>query len=157
DRHHDLRLAVAGVRHLDRCAGGGDGHVTRGGGVRGRGKTERPRGRPGDILPGRAGRRPGGGAPAAGGWPPAQGGTPPGRGCEAGELEPRQLEARRLVRAGYDDGHIDKVTCPSSLVYMLRLMTEPDLGILLALAYQEFVTELRQDLGERGFGDLAPS
>jgi DNA-binding MarR family transcriptional regulator len=36
-------------------------------------------------------------------------------------------------------------------------MTEPDLGILLALAFQEFVTELRQDLGERGFDDLARS
>lgn len=36
-------------------------------------------------------------------------------------------------------------------------MTEPDLGILLALAYQQFVTELHEDLGERGFGDLARS
>jgi len=36
-------------------------------------------------------------------------------------------------------------------------MSEPDLGILLALAYQEFVTELRQDLAERGFDDLARS
>jgi DNA-binding MarR family transcriptional regulator len=36
-------------------------------------------------------------------------------------------------------------------------MAEPDLGILLALAYQEFVTQLHQDLGERGFDDLARS
>jgi DNA-binding MarR family transcriptional regulator len=36
-------------------------------------------------------------------------------------------------------------------------MAEPDLGILLALAYQQFVTELHQDLGQRGFDDLARS
>jgi DNA-binding MarR family transcriptional regulator len=36
-------------------------------------------------------------------------------------------------------------------------MTEPDLGILLALAYQQFVSELHQDLAERGFDDLARS
>ena len=36
-------------------------------------------------------------------------------------------------------------------------MAEPDLGILLALAYQEFVSELHEDLAERGFGDLARS
>jgi DNA-binding MarR family transcriptional regulator len=36
-------------------------------------------------------------------------------------------------------------------------MTEPDLGILLALAYQQFVTELHEDLGERGYDDLARS
>jgi DNA-binding MarR family transcriptional regulator len=36
-------------------------------------------------------------------------------------------------------------------------VTEPDLGILLALAYQEFVTELHQALAERGFDDLARS
>jgi DNA-binding MarR family transcriptional regulator len=36
-------------------------------------------------------------------------------------------------------------------------MAEPDLGILLALAYQQFVTELHQDLGEHGFDDLARS
>lgn len=36
-------------------------------------------------------------------------------------------------------------------------MAEPDLGILLALAYQQFVTELHEDLGERGFADLARS
>jgi DNA-binding MarR family transcriptional regulator len=36
-------------------------------------------------------------------------------------------------------------------------MTEPDLGILLALAYQQFVTELHTDLAERGFADLARS
>jgi DNA-binding MarR family transcriptional regulator len=36
-------------------------------------------------------------------------------------------------------------------------MTEPDLGILLALAYQQFVAELHEDLGERGFGDLGRS
>ena len=35
-------------------------------------------------------------------------------------------------------------------------MTEPDLGVLLALAYQEFVRELHEDLAERGFDDLAP-
>jgi len=40
---------------------------------------------------------------------------------------------------------------------MLRLMTEPDLGILVALAYQEFVSELHADLAERGFDDLARS
>jgi DNA-binding MarR family transcriptional regulator len=36
-------------------------------------------------------------------------------------------------------------------------MAEPDIGILLALAYQQFVTELHEDLGERGFDDLARS
>jgi DNA-binding MarR family transcriptional regulator len=36
-------------------------------------------------------------------------------------------------------------------------MPQPDLGILLALAYQEFVRELHLDLGERGFDDLARS
>ena len=36
-------------------------------------------------------------------------------------------------------------------------MAEPDLGILLALAYQQFVTELHEDLGARGFTDLARS
>jgi DNA-binding MarR family transcriptional regulator len=36
-------------------------------------------------------------------------------------------------------------------------MAEPDLGILLALAYQEFVTQLHQDLGQRGFDDLSRS
>src|SRR3954449_12538087 len=36
-------------------------------------------------------------------------------------------------------------------------MTEPDLGILVALAYQEFVSELHADLAERGFDDLARS
>jgi DNA-binding MarR family transcriptional regulator len=36
-------------------------------------------------------------------------------------------------------------------------MAEPDLGILLALAYQQFVTELHEDLGGRGFDDLARS
>jgi DNA-binding MarR family transcriptional regulator len=36
-------------------------------------------------------------------------------------------------------------------------MPEPDLGILLALAYQEFVTELHEDLGTQGFADLARS
>ncbi|HET8666040.1 MAG TPA: helix-turn-helix domain-containing protein [Nocardioides sp.] len=36
-------------------------------------------------------------------------------------------------------------------------MTEPDLGILLALAYQQFVTELHEDLGRCGFDDLARS
>jgi DNA-binding MarR family transcriptional regulator len=36
-------------------------------------------------------------------------------------------------------------------------MTKTDLGILLALAYQQFVTELHEDLGERGFDDLARS
>jgi DNA-binding MarR family transcriptional regulator len=36
-------------------------------------------------------------------------------------------------------------------------MPEPDLGILLALAYQQFVTELHEDLGTRGFDDLARS
>jgi DNA-binding MarR family transcriptional regulator len=36
-------------------------------------------------------------------------------------------------------------------------MAEPDLGILLALAYQQFVTELHDDLGEHGFDDLARS
>jgi DNA-binding MarR family transcriptional regulator len=36
-------------------------------------------------------------------------------------------------------------------------MAEPDLGILLALAYQEFVTRLHEDLGGRGFDDLARS
>src|SRR5262249_26767960 len=36
-------------------------------------------------------------------------------------------------------------------------MAEPDLGILLALAYQQFVTELHEDLGERGFTDLGRS
>jgi DNA-binding MarR family transcriptional regulator len=36
-------------------------------------------------------------------------------------------------------------------------MAEPDLGILIALAYQQFVTELHVELGERGFDDLARS
>jgi DNA-binding MarR family transcriptional regulator len=36
-------------------------------------------------------------------------------------------------------------------------MAEPDLGILLALAYQEFVTQLHEALGDRGFDDLARS
>jgi len=36
-------------------------------------------------------------------------------------------------------------------------MAEPDIGILLALAYQQFVTDLHVDLGERGFDDLARS
>jgi DNA-binding MarR family transcriptional regulator len=36
-------------------------------------------------------------------------------------------------------------------------MVDPDFGILLALAYQQFVSELHQDLGERGFDDLARS
>jgi|SRR5215217_6396188 len=36
-------------------------------------------------------------------------------------------------------------------------MAEPDLGILLALAYQQFVRELHQDLAGRGFDDLARS
>ena len=36
-------------------------------------------------------------------------------------------------------------------------MAEPDLGILLALAYQEFVSELHQDLAGSGFDDLARS
>jgi DNA-binding MarR family transcriptional regulator len=36
-------------------------------------------------------------------------------------------------------------------------MSEPDLGVLLALAYQQFVSELHDDLGERGFDDLARS
>src|SRR3954464_8167005 len=37
------------------------------------------------------------------------------------------------------------------------MTAEPDLGILLALAYQEFVTRLHEDLGTRGFDDLARS
>jgi DNA-binding MarR family transcriptional regulator len=36
-------------------------------------------------------------------------------------------------------------------------MSEPDLGVLLALAYQQFVGELHVDLGERGFDDVARS
>ncbi|HET7430316.1 MAG TPA: helix-turn-helix domain-containing protein [Nocardioides sp.] len=36
-------------------------------------------------------------------------------------------------------------------------MADPDIGILLALAYQQFVSELHDDLGERGFDDLARS
>jgi len=36
-------------------------------------------------------------------------------------------------------------------------VTEPDLGILLALAYQQFVTELHDDLAEHGFDDLSRS
>lgn len=36
-------------------------------------------------------------------------------------------------------------------------MAEPDLGILLALAYQQFVTELHEDFAERGFHDVARS
>ena len=36
-------------------------------------------------------------------------------------------------------------------------MTEPDFGILLALAYQEFVRELHQDLATRGYDDLGRS
>ena len=36
-------------------------------------------------------------------------------------------------------------------------MTEPDLGILLALAYQQFVRELNADLAERGYDDLGRS
>lgn len=36
-------------------------------------------------------------------------------------------------------------------------MVDPDFGILLALAYQQFVSELHQDLGGRGFDDLARS
>jgi DNA-binding MarR family transcriptional regulator len=36
-------------------------------------------------------------------------------------------------------------------------VADPDFGILLALAYQQFVSELHQDLGERGFDDLARS
>ena len=34
---------------------------------------------------------------------------------------------------------------------------EPDIGVLLALAYQEFVTRLHEDLGTQGYGDLARS
>jgi DNA-binding MarR family transcriptional regulator len=36
-------------------------------------------------------------------------------------------------------------------------MAEPDLGILLALAYQQFVSELHVGLAEQGFDDLARS
>ncbi len=36
-------------------------------------------------------------------------------------------------------------------------MAEPDLGILLALAYQEFVRRLHADLAPRGYDDLARS
>ena len=36
-------------------------------------------------------------------------------------------------------------------------MSDPDLGILLALAYQQFVTELHQELRNEGFDDLARS
>lgn len=34
---------------------------------------------------------------------------------------------------------------------------EPDLGILLALAYQEFVREMHADLADRGYDDLGSS
>ena len=41
---------------------------------------------------------------------------------------------------------------------MLSLVSaEPDIGILLALAYQEFVNLLHVDLGARGYDDLARS
>src|SRR5262249_2715023 len=79
-----------------------------------------------------------------------------GRG-EPGELQAGKLEARCVSRAHRDDGHIDKVTCPSLLVYRIPPMAEPDLGILLALAFQQFVAELREHLGEQGFDDLARS
>ena len=36
-------------------------------------------------------------------------------------------------------------------------MAEPDLGILLALAFQQFVAELNEDLADHGFDDLARS
>ena len=36
-------------------------------------------------------------------------------------------------------------------------MTEPDLGVLVALAYQEFVREMHEDLAGRGFDDLGRS
>ena len=58
------------------------------------------------------------------------------------------------------EGYIHKVTCPSGLVYhrlMTRTPTPPDLGILLALAYQEFVRELHVDLAGHGYDDLGSS
>src|SRR5437868_4178076 len=36
-------------------------------------------------------------------------------------------------------------------------MTQPDLGILLALAYQEFVREMHEELARLGFDDLGRS
>lgn len=40
---------------------------------------------------------------------------------------------------------------------MSRRDTEPDLGILVVLAYQQFVLDLHADLAERGFDDLGTS
>jgi DNA-binding MarR family transcriptional regulator len=37
------------------------------------------------------------------------------------------------------------------------MSADPDIGILLALAYQQFVTELHEDLAERGFDDVRKS
>src|SRR3954447_1083972 len=37
------------------------------------------------------------------------------------------------------------------------MKADPDIGILLALAYQQFVTELHEELGGRGFDDVAKS
>jgi DNA-binding MarR family transcriptional regulator len=56
--------------------------------------------------------------------------------------------------------HIDKLACPSWLVYHgpVTSDSEPvDLGILLALAYQGFVRELRAALAQQGFQDLGRS
>jgi DNA-binding MarR family transcriptional regulator len=40
---------------------------------------------------------------------------------------------------------------------MLTPMTDPDIGVLIALAYQEFVREMHDDLAARGFDDLGRS
>src|SRR3954465_8350648 len=37
------------------------------------------------------------------------------------------------------------------------MKADPDIGILLALAYQQFVTELHEELGGRGFDDVGKS
>jgi hypothetical protein len=37
------------------------------------------------------------------------------------------------------------------------MTADPDIGILLALAYQQFVTELHEDLAQRGFDDVRKS
>jgi DNA-binding MarR family transcriptional regulator len=55
---------------------------------------------------------------------------------------------------------LDKSACPSWLVYDGAVDTEPqetDLGILVGLAYQSFVEQLRAYLAEQGFDDLGRS
>jgi DNA-binding MarR family transcriptional regulator len=55
---------------------------------------------------------------------------------------------------------IDKSACPTLIVYhepMSRRTQPIDLGILLALAYQEFVRQLRETHVEHGFEDIGRS